>query len=47
MSNIVLIVASCVVGIFCLSLGACAIAVCISTKDYYNEDFERKEKEEK
>ena len=47
MFNIVLGIASCVVGIFCISLGACAIAVCIGTKDYCNENFERKEKEEK
>ena len=47
MFNIVLGIASCLVGIFCISLGACAIAVCISTKDYCKEDFERKEKDEK
>lgn len=47
MFNIVLGIASCLVGIFCISLGACAIAVCLNSKDYYNEDFERKDKEEK
>ena len=28
-------------------LGILSIAVCLNTEDYYNENFERKEKEEK
>lgn len=47
MFNIVLGIALCVVGIFCISLGVCVIAVCLNLKYYDNENFERKEKEEK
>lgn len=32
---------------FLIVLGILSIAVCINTENYYNEDFERKEKEEK
>ena len=45
MFNVVLGIATCVIGIFCLSLGACAIAACINTKDW--KDIVEREKEEK
>ena len=32
---------------FLIVLGILSIAVCLNTEDYYNEDFERKEKDEK
>ena len=33
--------------VFLIVLGILSIAVCLNTEDYYNEDFERKEKDEK
>ena len=33
--------------VFLIVLGILSIAVWLNTEDYYNEDFERKEKEEK
>ena len=30
-----------------ITLGILSIAVCLNTENYYNEDFERKEKDEK
>ena len=32
---------------FLIILGILSIAVCLNSKSYYNEDFERKEKDEK
>ena len=33
--------------VFLIVLGILSIAVCLNTEDYYNEDFERREKDEK